>query len=145
MNGIINTLIFTNNWDQSPTVYTKSFSSFKLNDYLQGTWDYNAKIASICTGPGTYIPALGELIKAYKKYPAIAKKEGFIWSSTFADATHLWAYDGHKVKALDFAKDAAHVISMLACKKNNISFNKEIDVLCIKPAQISGGDLTKFK
>ena len=69
-------------------------------EYLRASWSYY-NFNAISLKGGQYLPALGELIKLYKKTPAMQKLSGFWWSSTPADKTKFWAYDGSRVKALD--------------------------------------------
>lgn len=61
----------------------------------------------------SYVPALGQLIDAFNLYPDLLKLKGFVWSSTFKDKTHVYAYDGHKVKALDIIDDKAYVVPFI--------------------------------
>ena len=139
--GIMNSILLSNNFDNYAFSYGGNW--MLAGEYLRASWSYYDFNAISLKG-GQYLPALGELIKLYKKTPAMQKLSGFWWSSTPADKTKLWAYDGSRVKALDIIKDMAHVSPIIAIKKNNITLVRLNSYLRLDPIQIYRGDPTNF-
>lgn len=139
--GIMNSILLSNNFDNYAFSYGGNW--MLAGEYLRASWSYYDFNAISLKG-GQYLPALGELIKLYKKTPAMQKLSGFWWSSTPADKTKFWAYDGSRVKALDIIKDMAHVSPIIAIKKNNITHMHLNHYLRLEPVQIYRGDPTNF-
>ena len=139
--GIMNSILLSNNFDNYAFSYGGNW--MLAGEYLRASWSYYDFDAISLKG-GQYLPALGELIKLYKKTPAMQKLQGFWWSSTPADKTKFWAYDGSRVKALDIMKDMAHVSPIIAIKKNNITLVRLNSYLRLDPIQIYRGDPTNF-
>ena len=139
--GIMNSILLSNNFDNYAFSYGGNW--MLAGEYLRASWSYYDFNAISLKG-GQYLPALGELIKLYKKTPAMQKLQGFWWSSTPADKTKFWAYDGSRVKALDIIKDMAHVSPIIAIKKNNIEWIQLNGYLRLDPIQIYRGDPTNF-
>lgn len=140
--GIMNSILLSNNFDNYAFSYGGNWMI--AGEYLRASWSYYDFNAISLKG-GQYLPALGELIKLYKKTPAMQKLSGFWWSSTPADKTKFWAYDGSRVKVLDIIKDMAHVSPIIAIKKNNIEWVQLNNYLRLDPIQIYRGDPTNFR
>ena len=140
--GIGNCVCLSNNFDTYAFSYGGEW--FRLSNGLKAAWAYY-DFKAISLKGGQYLPSLGELIKLYKKIPAIQYLDGFIWSSTPASMTKFWAYDGHRIKALDIINDKAHITPLIAIKKNNISYIQINNYLRLDPIQIYRGDPTNFQ
>ena len=139
--GIMNSILLSNNFNNYAFSYGGNW--MLTGEYLRASWSYY-NFNAISLKGGQYLPALGELIKLYKKTPAMQNLSGFWWSSTPADKTKFWAYDGSRVKALDIIKDMARVSPIIAIKKNNITLVRLNNYLQLIPTQIYRGDPTSF-
>jgi hypothetical protein len=74
-----------------------------------------------------YIPALGELMYAFKFSNLLKDVKGLVWSSTFKDQTHVYASDGKSIQVLDLETDSAYLVPFIPIEKGKTRFSYELE------------------
>lgn len=116
-NGMENTAVCTQ--FNSYTLFPEFFKFDKVV-YQSSTWN-----DSFLTTRNAYIPALGELMDAFSISNLLDDVKGFVWSSTFKDPTHIYAYDGKTIKVMDIETDSAYIVPFIPINKGETIIDYE--------------------